>query len=321
MLSATQNQLARNDETLDNNLQRAENDTKSSGFGNTDNDVPVNASYRLTTEFLQGLNNASQFVLDGLILNNGSNNLTKSKITAEANIRRTEESVRDSVKTVREDPLKAGGVLLTSAIDGFEKFRNNIGNAALGDAKAQADSLVSGAKIASVVIPASRLGFTGNAANTAKNIVDEIGVTFEGTLYRSVGTDRDPLQIHPLFNTIEGDHRYSRKGQGGLYLASSQRIVNKEFTGNGGSLDGLDNFSFNVKIDKLLDLTDPSVREKMGVSLKDLTRRGDVEDWKYEITGKIGKSAKFDGYNGIIAPSAQADGGVNVILFKEGLIK
>lgn len=97
-----------------------------------------------------------------------SNNLTKSKITAEVNIRKTEESVRNAVKTVAEDPLKAGGALLVSGINGFEKFRSNLGNAALGDAKAQADALVTGTKIAAAVIPASRVRITPGVVNDIK---------------------------------------------------------------------------------------------------------------------------------------------------------
>src|SRR5690606_787071 len=111
-----------------------------------------------------------------------------------------------------------------------------------------------------------------------RNVTDtsngQIGVTFEGALYRSVPQGRNPLEIHPVFNTEKAIHRYTGEGQGGLYLGSSQRIVNSEFTGNGASIQGLVNNRYDVKIEGLLDLTNQSVRSNLGVSLDDLIRTG-----------------------------------------------
>jgi len=131
----------------------------------------------------------------------------------------------------------------------------------------------------------------------------------------------NPLEIHPVFNTEKAIHRYTGEGQGGLYLGSSQRIVNSEFTGNGASIEGLVNNRYDVKIDGLLDLTNPSVRSELGVSLEDLVRTGSSKEWRYGITNPLGRYAEDSGYNGIIAPAAQADGGVNVILFNPDLVK
>ncbi len=41
----------------------------------------------------------------------------------------------------------------------------------------------------------------------------------------------------------------------------------------------------------------------------------------YETTHAIGRFAYKNGYNGIIAPSARADGGVNIILFNVERLK
>ncbi len=35
----------------------------------------------------------------------------------------------------------------------------------------------------------------------------------------------------------------------------------------------------------------------------------------YDVTHAIGRYAYSNGYNGIIAPSARADGGINIIIF------
>ena len=168
-------------------------------------------------------------------------------------------------------------------------------------------------------------GAMGKVGAASKSLsvpkVNQIGATFEGGLYRSVPEGRNPLEIHPVFNTEKAIHRYTGEGQGGLYLGSSQRIVNSEFTGNGASIDGLTNNHYNVKIDGLLDLTNPSVRDELGVSLEDLVRTGGSKEWRYEITNPLGRYAEDSGYNGMIAPAAQADGGVNVIQFDPKLVK
>jgi RES domain-containing protein len=72
---------------------------------------------------------------------------------------------------------------------------------------------------------------------------------------------------------------------------------------------------FDVSITGLLDLSSPAIRDQLGVSLDDLIRTGGSEVWKYELTHPIGAWAKAKRYKGLIAPSAQADGGVNVVLF------
>jgi hypothetical protein len=53
----------------------------------------------------------------------------------------------------------------------------------------------------------------------------------------------------------------------------------------------------------------------LGVSLGDIVRQGGAEAWRYEKTHSLGRLARQMGYKGIIAPSAQADGGLNLILF------
>ncbi|MCI8508953.1 MAG: RES family NAD+ phosphorylase [Lachnospiraceae bacterium] len=41
----------------------------------------------------------------------------------------------------------------------------------------------------------------------------------------------------------------------------------------------------------------------------------------YDVTHAIGRYAYSNGYNGIIAPSARADGGANIILFNTKGVK
>jgi RHS repeat-associated protein len=134
------------------------------------------------------------------------------------------------------------------------------------------------------------------------------GVTFEGKIYRNVNSAYDPLEMNQYI--IEAMHRFSGVGTPGVYFSSSERLVYKELE-NHGIFDFTNRrtYSYNVKMDNMLDLSDPNVRSQLGIELNDII--GD----DYTITNIIGDYAYENGYNGIIAPSARADGGVNIVVF------
>lgn len=120
------------------------------------------------------------------------------------------------------------------------------------------------------------------------------GATFEGILYRAVGTGHDPTYIHP--GNVLADHRYTGPGVGGLYFATNERVIKAEFLNNGASLAGTTMHRFpNLKISELLDLSNPAIRAKLGVSLEDLTRTGGTKAWRYEVTQPLGAWAKKNG--------------------------
>lgn len=133
------------------------------------------------------------------------------------------------------------------------------------------------------------------------------GATFEGNIYRSVNEGTDPMLIHQ--GNIDANHRYTKPGIGGQYFSTGEKMVNGELAHYGLSSEGRVMYKFDSKIDNMLDLSNPTVRQKLGVSLEDLT--GD----SYSVTQRLGKFAKNNGYNGILAPSARADGGLHVITF------
>ncbi len=161
-------------------------------------------------------------------------------------------------------------------------------------------------------LPAGVLGRAATATTES--------ATFEGTLYRSVGEGYDPLLIHP--GNVAASHRYTGPGQGGLYLSTGKHVVESELVNNGISLSGKQMHTFSdSQIPGLLDLSNPKVRENLGISLSDLTRTGGTQAWRYEVTQPLGQWAQQNGYRGVIAPSAQADGGLNIILFDSKVLK
>jgi RES domain-containing protein len=122
--------------------------------------------------------------------------------------------------------------------------------------------------------------------------------------------------------SVNANGRYTAPGQGGLYFSSNAKTVEAEFTNNGSSLIGRDlNVFPNSSVSNLLDLTNPDTLDALDVSLGDITRTGGTAAWRYEVTQQLGQYAQANGFNGIIAPSAQADGGVNLILFNPNGVK
>lgn len=136
--------------------------------------------------------------------------------------------------------------------------------------------------------------------------------------YRSVGPDLkgipgDPLEIHA--GNIATNHRYTQPGTGGLYFSTGEKIVNAELNTWNVATNGRVLHTYDVKIDNLLDVSNPKVRNQLGVTLEDIVGNS------YDKTHMIGEYAKNNGYAGVVAPSARADGGLNVILFDGATIQ
>lgn len=124
----------------------------------------------------------------------------------------------------------------------------------------------------------------------------------------SVKSAYDPLEISQY--TIDSNHRYTEKGMPGLYFSSGEKIVRAEL-GNYKVYDFSNRtmYSYDVKLTNMLDVSNPSVRSQLGISLDSIVGNS------YDVTHDVGRYAYYNGYNGLIAPSARADGGVNIILF------
>ena len=148
-----------------------------------------------------------------------------------------------------------------------------------------------------------------------------LGVTYEGSLYRNVGlmpngSPVDPLEISPF--TEKQNYRYTKPGTNGLYFGRDQNVVDCEIRSYNTDPYGKGRTTYvydDVKVDNMLDLTNPKTRKLMGVKKGDLL----TDDYKTNIGGatthKMGEFAKDNGYTGLIVPSARLDGGVNLVIF------
>lgn len=113
-------------------------------------------------------------------------------------------------------------------------------------------------------------------------------------------------------HTRDTNYRYTQPGTDGLYFASSQHVVDAEigFYGQNPYSDSRTTYVYdNVVLSGMLDVTNPQVREHLGIGLSDLVGDG------YDVTHRVGEYASAGGYTGIIAPSARGDGGVNIVIF------
>lgn len=112
---------------------------------------------------------------------------------------------------------------------------------------------------------------------------------------------------HP--GNIGSRHRYTDVGTGGVYGESSPKTALAEVNAWNVDLSTRELTSKKVQLNNVLDLTRPEVRDQLGVALKDITGK------EYDITHQIGSSAKSQGYDGILAPSARNPNGSNLISF------
>ena len=120
----------------------------------------------------------------------------------------------------------------------------------------------------------------------------------------------------------ESDARFTVQDGPGLWYASSQEQAAwaepfRHFTGR-----GIDPFEVRRRVGaarvedlSVLDLTDPAVREAVGLTVADLI--GD----DYSRTQQIALAAVEAGFDGILAPSAALPGRMTLAVFPKGMAK
>ncbi|MFS2223464.1 RHS repeat-associated core domain-containing protein [Pantoea sp. B65] len=129
------------------------------------------------------------------------------------------------------------------------------------------------------------------------------------TVYRFEEPDRMSTTWTTHKWNIKASHRYTDEGLGGVYGANSSKTALSEVTHWNVDLSSRVLISKKVQLNNVLDLTNSGVRDKLGVSLKDITGNS------YDVTHQIGSWAKAQGYDGILAPSARNSTGSNLISF------
>ncbi len=139
-------------------------------------------------------------------------------------------------------------------------------------------------------------------------------VAYDGPAYRYSLPDRSATTWEITKYNVASDHRYSSVGNGAVYAGTAPATAAAEVQSY-GPLGGVTLYSREVVVNNVLDLTNPAARQALGVTLEDLTQsmHGGAS---YEATQRISAWARQQGYNAILAPSAQTSIGANLISFR-----
>ena len=116
-----------------------------------------------------------------------------------------------------------------------------------------------------------------------------------------------------------GVGRYHQAGDPGVWYASSQEQAAWAELFRHFLDAGVDPFEVRRRIGRVsvvvevLDLTDPVVRDKLGVAEEDLV--GD----DYDVTQEVAREARRVGFHGVLAPSAALPGATTLAVFAGAL--
>jgi len=141
-------------------------------------------------------------------------------------------------------------------------------------------------------------------------------VTYEGRVYRF----SDPQfadktwGIYP--GNVNNNFRYSEPGVGSIYAGTAVQTSAAEVRSYPqGIFQPKTLVAGDVRLDGVLDLTDPAALKALGVTRADITQTNHGVNGAYTQTQRIAEWAREQGYNGILAPSAQSRTGTNLITF------
>ena len=204
---------------------------------------------------------------------------------------------RDEISDLIKAPIALGTILEPGVSGGGKGGLNSVRSLNKGD------------------VPEVYNGRPGNAADTTNRTFDlskvdpPEGRTFEGTIYRYENPDRvdTTFTAHP--GNVNANHRYSVPGEGAVYGGTSSQTAAREVEHYGVS-DGRVLAQQDIRLDNVLDLNDPNVRNQIGVRLDDIS--GD----SYQYTHQLGTWAREQGYDGILAPSARNPSGSNIVVLQ-----
>lgn len=134
------------------------------------------------------------------------------------------------------------------------------------------------------------------------------GIEYTGMAYRAVPASRVSGAWDVHAGNVAASHRYSAPGEGALYTGTSRAAVEAELKHYGVDPRAVSWTSRTMSVQNVLDLTDPSARAGLGVTLGQLITND------YSVTQALGSAARSR-YDGILAPSARLPGASNLIVF------
>lgn len=145
-----------------------------------------------------------------------------------------------------------------------------------------------------------------------------VGVDFDGRVFRFSDPRfaQSTWDIHP--GNVSANHRYSGPGVGSIYSGTTVDTAAAEVGSYrvwGDAIAPRVLVGGNVQVAGVLDLTNPAALRALGVTREQITRSSHGVSGSYDLTQRIARWARDQGYNAILAPSAQNRTGVNLITF------
>ncbi|WP_080432199.1 contact-dependent inhibition toxin BcpA [Burkholderia ubonensis] len=195
-----------------------------------------------------------------------------------------------------------------------EQALQSLGMSSTGAALAYGALNLGGAAVQTVI--AGRTIDAAAAANAwAKGTyTGSSSAEYSGPLYRY----QLPKYVDDTWNLYDGNvnlnHRYSGEGVGAVYTSTSPQTAHAEVTSY-SALNGKVLVTKDFVINNVLDLTDPAARQALGVTLDQITQSSHGGA-SYDATQRISNWARQQGYQAILAPSAQNSSGVNLVSFQ-----
>lgn len=236
---------------------------------------------------------------------------------AERRVEEEKQKFRNVIAGYEGGPFVGGPMGLARAAGMDEKHIEQIGTAGAG-LEATAGAALNSAKSQ---YPAQGFRPVSPGSQAPKPMVVEpkdivvppvsgkTAISVDREIFRLSPRDKIATAWDAHDGNIDSDHRYSEKGIGAVYGADSIETAGAE-TRHYGAVGNKLPTSKNVKMDKILDLTNENVRAEMGITVDHIAR----DD--YAFTQEIAQQAKKLGYNGIKAPSARNPSGWNIVIFK-----
>lgn len=205
----------------------------------------------------------------------------------------------------------AAGVAATAAFVGIGAagYAGMDGVGRIGDALGPGyRDLLQGVVGMGLVVAGPKLARTAQAARGLNLDTRPPGKPFEGPVHRLENPARlsSTFDAHP--GNVAANHRYSGPGKGAVYGGTSPETALAEIN-HYGAASGRVAASKDIKLNNVLDLTDPATRRQLNIGTDDIS--GD----SYDVTHRIGDWARTSGYDGILAPSARNPGGSNIVIF------
>lgn len=146
------------------------------------------------------------------------------------------------------------------------------------------------------------------------------GVLSPSKIYCRLVDARYASEIDEIAHTVLYSWRYNPKGEFGvLYLSISSECAYREklkqVHGRKRDLFPQVVGAFKVNLTKCLDLTNPSLRQTLGVSVDQL-----IDPSDFSLTQSIAREARNLGFEAIVAPSAVGEDCSSLVVFKDKLI-